>query len=326
MREFRITIVALIVALPLAHAQNQIVTAGYDIPVLTAVARGQVLTLFVRGLKAPDAAATSIPLPTTLAGVSVRVKSNIRGYPDRLPIFSIRSFDFCEGRPGVVCQLTHVTVQIPTEPTCVPTGQGVPNECTFDIRPGIILTVEENGIPGQDFPVIVVFSKPQILNACQTIFGRIGGSCLRFVTHTDGTRVSGTNPAHPGETVVIYAVGLGPTIPAVKTGEAAPAQARAAAVLRPLLTISHRLVVPPASPAPPVIWSPMERWIEPAFVGLVPGYVGLYQINVTLPDRLPERVHWCYFGDFDANTRIAIGTDSLGPPDGETFVDICVQP
>lgn len=307
-------------ATPRVCAQSEIVSMGYDIPGLATVARGQVITLFVRGLKAPDAIASGATLPTTLAGVAVRVKSDVGGYPERLPIFSIKSHDSCAGRVSVSCPLTHVTVQIPTEPTCVSAGQ-VANECTIGAPRVITLVVEESGVLGQELPVIVINRKPQILNACQTIFGGIGGICDPFVTHADGKFISSTNPARPGETIVIYAAGLGPTNPPLKTGEAAAQSNRAIALLDFRLIISFRIELPPSSPAPPVVWSPVEGWVEPVFVGLVPGYVGLYQINVTLPSRLPEQLfRGC------TNTRIAVGAGFDGPADGVTFVDFCVQP
>jgi len=47
--------------LSLAQAQNEVVSAGYDIPTYPAFAPGQVITLFVRGLKVPDALAQARP-------------------------------------------------------------------------------------------------------------------------------------------------------------------------------------------------------------------------------------------------------------------------
>jgi hypothetical protein len=287
------------------------------------LAPGQVITLFVRGLNASDATASGSPLPTTLSGITVRVKSGISNYPDRLPILSIRSYDFCAGRLSVPCPLTHVTVQIPNDPVCVPSSP-LPNECSIPSAV-VTLTIEENGAPGQEFLVVVSgSSRPQVLNGCQTIFAGSGGICYPFVTHADGSRVTGNNPAKPGETIVIYLTGLGWTEPTVKTGEAAAIPAKA--VLSFPLVISYRLDLPPASPAPPVVWAPEERWVDPSFVGLVPGYVGLYQMNVPLPTRLPQRIAPCGGGDFGANTRIAIGAGDLGAAAGTAFVDVCVQP
>ena len=46
-----------------------------------------------------------------------------------------------------------------------------------------------------------------------------------MVTHSDGTNVSAANPALAGETVVVYAVGLGPTKPVVSSGDPTPSTA-----------------------------------------------------------------------------------------------------
>ena len=138
------------------------------------------------------------------------------------------------------------------------------------------------------------------------------------MTHGDGTLVSCGNPAKPAETIVVYAVGIGPTNPVVKTGEA-PALPAPKALLDLPLIVSFRLNLPPASPAPPVLWSPLPQWIYPEYVGLVPSYVGLYQINIKVPVQLPPNV------DLDgySTMRVAIGAD---PADGGAFTDICVKP
>lgn len=103
----------------------------------------------------------------------------------------------------------------------------------------IVLNVEVNGSPGQNFPVFVSGANPHILNSCDTIFGTLGGICDSFVTHADGTLISSGcgNPARPGETIVIYAVGLGATGPGFFP-----------------MTVSFRLNQPAGSPAPPVLW------------------------------------------------------------------------
>ena len=310
-----LVIICGLAALSLAQAQNEVVSAGYDIPAYPAFAPGQVITLFVRGLKVVDAFAEGTSIPTTLAGITVRVKTSIPNYPDRLPIFSVRSYG----------PLTHVTVQIPTEPTCVVTSN-IPYECTtlaeLGSPPGIVLTVEQDGSPGKDFPIIVTGVKPHILNACDTIFGTIGGICNPFITHADGSLI-GSGCAYPGETIVIYAVGLGGINVRVKTGEVAPSSPPARYVGDYFLTVSFRVNEAPSSPAPPVAWVPVTQWFYPEYVGLVPGYVGLYQINFKVPAALPPNVLYGY----GANMRIAIGAGSTptSPADGLTFVDVCVQ-
>jgi uncharacterized protein (TIGR03437 family) len=86
-------------------------------------------------------------------------------------------------------------------------------------------------------------------------------------------------PAQPGEDVVIWAFGLGQTKPTPKTGEASPTPAAAYSPL--YLQFDFRANVKPSPPSinrPAATPSP-----SPTFVGLTPGQVGLYQINVTIP-------------------------------------------
>ena len=84
-------------------------------------------------------------------------------------------------------------------------------------------------------------------------------------------------PSHPvtsGDVVVIYTIGLGPTSPAVPSGTASPAS--------PLAVVAGDTKVCfgidfPFSPAP---------CFPAAFAGLTPGFVGLYQVNVAIPENL----------------------------------------
>lgn len=185
-----------------AQTAGQIMATGNGPPRHELLAPGQVTTLFVYGVNVADATAAGVPLPVTLSGLSVLVSSSIPGYPQRLPIFSIRSFGGCG---STVCDLTFVTVQIPIEPTCVPMT-GFPNECTMAGSPAIQLTVEHNGRRGPSYTVAVGGMKPHFLNSCDTVFGTFGGICYSFVTHSDGKPVTGVNPARAGETIVASAL------------------------------------------------------------------------------------------------------------------------
>jgi hypothetical protein len=189
------------------------------------------------------------------------------------------------------------------------------------------VTVEQNGIAGQEFPVVMGGGNARIINACDTIFGSIGGICDPFVAHADGSLIGSgcANPVKPGEAIVIYAVGLGgPANRFVKTGEAAPSSPAATVSTNFPVLVSFRLNVPPASPGPPAVWSPVPKWFYAEYVGLVPGYVGLYQINFTVPTDLPSDL---LFSGYGPNMRVSIGAGSaIGRSDGTTFADICVQP
>jgi uncharacterized protein (TIGR03437 family) len=78
--------------------------------------------------------------------------------------------------------------------------------------------------------------------------------------------VSSSNPAKPGEYLIIYLVGMGPTNPSVPTGAPAPGPPNplATATLQPTVTVGGQQA-------------------SVAFAGLTPGAVGLYQITFQVP-------------------------------------------
>jgi hypothetical protein len=308
-----------------AQAPNQIAAAGYQFPAPAQVAFGQLITLFVRGLNIPDAASNTLPLPTTVSGISVRVKNPPQqAYPNLLPILSVRSyFDLCGSFAGY-CDTTAITVQIPTEPTCI--DSGFPNSCTIGPLPTVSISVEQSGVAGREFQFQVVARAPHphILNPCDTIMAHYGG-CQPMITHANGRVISTSEAAHPGETIVIYALGLGSTMPSIKSGLPAPSPAPVTTDFIPV-SLAFLIETPPGSPASYPLWIPTGQWIQPAFSGLVSGFVGLNQMNIRLPDTLPPGIHQCQAFQ-DVNTRILLG-DGLaeGSMTNVETADICVQP
>jgi minor extracellular serine protease Vpr len=95
----------------------------------------------------------------------------------------------------------------------------------------------------------------------------IDGTQFGAITHSNGSLVTPSNPASPGETIVVYVTGTGPVETPQTTGYAAP---------------SDRLVHTTNIPVVTIGGSQGAVY----FSGLAPGYVGLYQINVTLPSSL----------------------------------------
>jgi uncharacterized protein (TIGR03437 family) len=78
--------------------------------------------------------------------------------------------------------------------------------------------------------------------------------------HGDGTLVTETSPAKPGENLVMYTAGLGDTDNPVSTGAAAPSNPLDRPLTMPALTINGETA-------------------NILFAGLTPGLVGLYQVN-----------------------------------------------
>ena len=61
-------------------------------------------------------------------------------------------------------------------------------------------------------------------------------------------------------------------------------------------------------------------------MGLVPGFAGLYQMNLKLPNALPPQIHRCKAFQ-EINTRILLGQGiSEGTMTDVETADICVQP
>jgi uncharacterized protein (TIGR03437 family) len=310
----------LLSALSAQTATSYVASAGYAFPDPKPVARGQVITLFVRGLQVPNASAAGSPWPTMLGGVTVAVANPpTPAYPTMLPIFSVFSSPAqCASGNYNYCNTTAVTVQIPVEPACIPAN--FPDSCSTFSGPLTNLIVNA-GVTSQMFPFVVVGGSPHVLNTCDTIFGT-GGICTPVITHANGTAVSTSAPAQPGEIVTLYAVGVGPTQNGTGTGQAAAAPDPV--VAPPYLSFGFWIDTPAeAGPAPSTL-SESGQPTPAAYAGLVSGYVGLYQINVSLPATLPASFHACQ-GFADTNLRIFLGS---GPAPSQTtespFVDLCM--
>ena len=102
------------------------------------------------------------------------------------------------------------------------------------------------------------------------------GGTYAIMTTPNGT-LTGI-PSHPvtgGDVVVIYTIGLGPTSPVVPSGTASPTSPLA--VIDPTTVEACFGNNSPFSPAP---------CVNPQFVGLTPAFVGLYQINLAIPQGM----------------------------------------
>jgi uncharacterized protein (TIGR03437 family) len=104
----------------------------------------------------------------------------------------------------------------------------------------------------------------------------LNGGPYAIMTTPDGTLTGIPNhPVKSGDVVVIYTIGLGPTSPVVPSGTGSPDSPPAA--IDPTTAQACFGTASPFSPAP---------CVTPQFVGLSPGFVALYQVNVGIPDGL----------------------------------------
>jgi len=146
----------------------------------------------------------------------------------------------------------------------------------YSTPPGrALVRVDRDGQRGNAVSVNINPSVPRIL--------RLRGD-FAIAVNSDGTfplparfGILNVRPARRGEAIVIYAIGLGPTNPSAVTGAASPA----AEPLARVASNSSRVLFG-AGPFGAGIAA------DALFNGLTPGFVGLYQINVVIPDNAPQ--------------------------------------
>lgn len=237
------------------------------------------VTLIVRGIKAADVQARTTPLPYELSGVTVLMEEPLKGFQAQLPILGIDSI-ICGSGFIYVCDTKGITVQIPIDLSLgEPPGPANPDGPVLPPFP--VITISENGVAGFRTEFELRSNRIHIVNGCD-LFVRSDRTCPALVTHADGSVITTTNPAKRGEELVIYAVGLGVTSPRIPAGQISPSPSPVA-VATVLVRFSGQLS--PSSELLPLI--PDESWSRPSFVGLVPGLVGLYQVNIRVPVELP---------------------------------------
>jgi uncharacterized protein (TIGR03437 family) len=140
------------------------------------------------------------------------------------------------------------------------------------------LQLEVDGLAG---PAVAI-----LLGATAPAMFQLDGVTV-LATHADYSLVTAAAPAQPGEEIVLYATGLGTTIPPAEYNQLPETAA-------PLAAGVNFQVLLNGSPVDPR---------DILYAGAAPGYAGLYQINVILPTNTPS------------NPEIQIGTSAqLSPP------------
>jgi uncharacterized protein (TIGR03437 family) len=247
------------------------------------------MNLFVQGVGSKLTGlvtAPSLPLPTTLAGISVNLQEGGVALPGPVPILAVRPILTCVNLPTSGCGLyAAITVQIPFE--LVPNGGVGPPAAAR-------LTVSENGISGGQLEAFPQPDQIHVVTNCER--DALATTACPFapsksITHADGSLVTERSPAKPGEQVVMYAFGLGDTLPSVATGQATPSPAPM--TLDPFrfqLNFDYRPNAPPSAQLilpPGCSTAAACPELQPVFSGLTPGFAGLYQVNFIVPAPPP---------------------------------------
>jgi len=201
-------------------------------PVLAApLAPGTITQVYGSHLATSNASPNVLPLPTIFNNTSALVGAN------KAPLFYLSS--------------GQVNLLIPTDT--------VPNQ-------QLPLVLNVNGAYTLPVTVDIVPAAPGVLSANDgpNPPSVQNGAHLVAQHASDFSMVSSSNPAKPGETLVMYLVGMGATNPPVASGAASPSATLAIVTNQPAVSVGSQ----PATVS---------------FAGLTPGFVGLYQINFEVP-------------------------------------------
>jgi uncharacterized protein (TIGR03437 family) len=208
-------------------------------PMVPAVASGGVQNgaTFTSGPVAPGSVVTI--KGTALAGITTAALA----YPLRGSMGGVTVN--VNGMPAPLFYIspTQINIQLPYE---IPAGTAA-------------LSVGACGGTSAVANVAVVPAAPYIL---------LGGNGQALIQNPDYSLNTATRPAHVGDTVVVYLIGIGQVDNPVPTGTPATSTVLARAKASSTATIAGQLA--------PI-----------AFLGLTPNFVGLAQANITIPNLAP---------------------------------------
>ena len=205
-----------------------VVNAAGFTPFTVGISPGEVVTLFGTGIAETVAVDSTFPL--TLNGLEVRMNGGIA------PIYKTS--------PG------EVSVVVPYDVRAV--GDGSVAE----------IQVFRNGVASNRVTAYLNNDTPALFT--QTSSGVGYAAAL----HANYSLITPQNPARPGEIVLLFLSGLGPTVPPVVAGTPGPVD--------PLSVTPQKAVVKIAT---------IEAIVE--YSGLAPFLGGLYQLNVKIPLQVP---------------------------------------
>jgi uncharacterized protein (TIGR03437 family) len=196
----------------------------------TDIAPGGLISIYGSQLSPVNMASSEIPLPTALANSCLSV--------DGLPV------------PILFVSPNQVNAQMP-----------------FQAIGDVTLILRTPGGQSDNYNLVIEPNAPSVF-----LSGVGPGVNVPTVVRNDDNEL--VTPSHPihrksGTALVIYLTGLGPTAPAVGSGQPAPAGTLAYTLTQPTVTLGGVSL--------PVLFS-----------GLAPGLVGVDQINVSVPFDVPD--------------------------------------
>jgi uncharacterized protein (TIGR03437 family) len=294
-----------------------LVGVGYKNPQTMYITAGQVTTLLISGTNTilpPGSSmqrATQLPLPVSLAGFSAAISQYAADggmvvKSEALPLLEVNQINNCANAatpPPRECILTELTVQIPSDLLYDYDHTG-----TFSYTTAV--TITDGAGTSQSFNVLFVPQNVHIMTTCDitlpapVVIMSSSAGCSNEVTHLDGEQVTSSSPAQPGEVLVMYALGLG-----IHANPGGGALGYALAFAYSGGATQSPQVTPVSPP-------------NPSFVGPVPGQVGLYQVNFTVPSSNGP-VSGCDVPD-GANLRVILSTSQSLSPSFDT-ARICVN-
>jgi uncharacterized protein (TIGR03437 family) len=158
-----------------------------------------------------------------------------------------------------------LTVNGVAVPVLFVSGSQINGQLPFNVDGNAQMTLRTPGGISDNFNFSILPAAPSIFRS--GVAGPTTG--LATVTRADnGELVTPTNPVHPGDSIVIWATGLGRTSPPIDSGMPSPSDPLPSAVIQPSVTLGGVS-------------------LDIQYAGLVPGSVGLYQINAGVPKSAP---------------------------------------
>jgi uncharacterized protein (TIGR03437 family) len=193
------------------------------------VAPGGLITVLGNNLSPVNLATNEVPLPTALADSCLTVN----GVP--LPMLFVSS--------------GQINAQLP-----------------FNVDGNATMVLRTPGGISDNYLFSILPAAPSVFRT-----GTAGPETgLATIVRSENSQiVTPTNPIHPGDTITIFATGLGRTTPVVDAGIPAPSNPSSTALIPPVVTLGG-------------------SQLNTTFAGLAPGQIGVYQINATVPAKVPE--------------------------------------